>query len=136
MCKRKVVLVISVCFYLAMCVLALCSRRMYQADMSVVKICYLEHRMFFEDGKHSYLPALPETFYNRPLYYVEVTMKNKEKIYTVRKAENLVLGYENDGYYPIKGDNMWAYRAVIVEPEGEFTEGQEVLVENEEEIIW
>ena len=134
--KRKVVLIISVLFYLVMGVLAIGSQRMYRADLPKVHICYLEHRTFFEDGTYSYLPALPESFYNRPVYYVQVTVKNKEKIYIVRKAENMVLGYENDGYYPVKDDIMWAYRALIVDPPENITEGQEVLVENEEEILW
>lgn len=133
--KKKVVLIVSVCFYLTMFVLALCSRRMYEEKLPKVRICYLEQMAFWEGEEYAYLPALPRALYNRPLYYVEVVEKNKEKCYIVKKVEQLVLGQENGGYYAVK-DGVSAYVPLIVEPEGDFTEGQEVLVENEEEIMW
>ena len=133
--RRKAVLVISVCFYSAMLVLALCSRWMYRAKLPRVRICYLEQMAFWEDGEYSYFPALPESLYNRPLYYVAVEKKNKEMCYIVKMAENVVLGEEKDGYYAVKG-GVSVYLPLIVESDADVTEGQEVLVENEEELMW
>lgn len=133
--ERKIVLVISVCFYLTMLVLALCSREMYQAKLQKVHIGYLEQMWFFEDGEYSYFPALPESLCNRPLYYIAVEEKNKEKCYIVKKVENVLLGMEKDGYYAVKDGVSW-YLPLIVDPMDNFTEGQEVLVKNAEDIIW
>ncbi|MBR6642544.1 MAG: hypothetical protein IKL28_02650 [Lachnospiraceae bacterium] len=133
--KRKIILVISVLFYLTMGVLALCSRGWYQAKLPKVRIYYLEQRSFREDRTYSYLPALPKGYYGQPLYYVQRTYKNKERCYVVMEAKNVVLGNEENGYYAVK-DGLTAYLPMIVDPSGDIAEGQEVLVENEEDFLW
>jgi len=133
--KRKMILVISVLFYLTMGVLALCSRGWYQESLPKIRICYLEARSFREDGKYSYLPALPESYYGRPIYYVQRTYKNKELCYVVAEAKDVVLGKEENGYYAVE-DGLTVYLPLIVDPSGDIAEGQEVLVENEEDFLW
>ncbi|MBP3595677.1 MAG: hypothetical protein J6J44_14240 [Lachnospiraceae bacterium] len=133
--KRKIILVISVMFYLTMGVLALCSRGWYQAGLPKVRIFYLDQRAFREDRTYHYLPALPESYYGQTLYYVQRTYKNKELCYVVAEAKDVVLGKEENGYYAVE-DGLTVYLPLIVDPSGDIAEGQEVLVENEEDFLW
>lgn len=133
--KKKIILAISVCFYLAMAVLALTSRSVYEAGLPRVHICYLEQMAFWEDGAYSYLPALPKELAGQTLTYVTAEIRNKETHYVVKKADQVVLGAEKNGYYAVIS-GFSEYFALITESDGVLEEGQEVLVENEEEIIW
>ena len=76
--KKTVLVIICACFYLTMFVLALCSRKLYEAKLPKVCISYLEQKAFWEDGEYSYFPALPESMHDRPLYYVAVGEKIKK----------------------------------------------------------
>ena len=133
--KRKFILVISIVFYLTMGVLALCSRGWYQESLPKVRIFYLDQMAFREDRTYRYLPALPEAYYGKPLYYVQKKYKNKELCYVVAEAKDVVLGKEENGYYAVE-EGLTVYLPLIVDPSGDIAEGQEVLVENEEDFLW
>lgn len=131
--KKAGILALSGLFYIVMLLLAVSARKMHTAALPVVRIAYLEQKMFLTGEEREYLPALPEALKGRALYYVSEEEKNGESRYVARKLENVQLGEEKEGYYPVQ-DGISSYVALIVESDETLEEGKEVFVENEEEI--
>ena len=130
---KKILFGISVLFYLGMIVLSLSARRLYTAVLPRVRIAYLEHRLFRVDGERAYLPAMPEELAAKELYALAEVERNGELRYSVSRLENVRLGEEQDGYYPVlEGVNILS--PLVVEGMEGLTEGQEVCLENEEEL--
>lgn len=129
---KKILFGISVLFYLGMILLSLSARRLYTASLPRVRIGYLEHRLFRVDGERAYLPAMPEELAAKELYALTEVERNGELRYVTERLEPL-FGEEQDGYYPVlEGINILS--PLVVEGMEGLTEGQEVCLENEEEL--
>lgn len=131
--RKRILCLVSGLFYLCMAVLGISAKKLHTASLPNVCIGYLEQRSFFVEGNQDFLPALPQELYGTELYYLSEEEKNGEVRYIARKIENLSLGEEEDGYYPVV-DGMSAYWPVITEEAEELKDGQEVFVENEEDL--
>ena len=130
---KKILFGISVLFYLGMILLSLSARRLYTASLPRVRIGYPEHRLFRVDGEQAYLPAIPEELAAKELYALEGVERNGGLRYSVSRLENVQIGEEQDGYYPVlEGVNILS--PLVVEGMEGLTEGQEVCLENEEEL--
>ena len=129
---KKILFGISVFFYLGMIVLSLSARRWYTASLPRVRIGYPEHRLFRVDGEQAYLPAIPEELAAKELYVLAEVERNGELRYVAERLEPL-FGEWQDGYYPVlEGINILS--PLVVEGMEGLTEGQEVCLENEEEL--
>ena len=129
---KKILFGISVLFYLGMIVLSLSARRLYTASLPRVRIGYPEHRLFRVDGERAYLPAMPEELAAKELYALAEVERNGELRYVAERLEPL-FGEWQDGYYPVlEGINILS--PLVVEGMEGLTEGQEVCLENEEEL--
>lgn len=129
---KKILFGISVLFYLGMIVLSLSARRLYTAVLPRVRIGYPEHRLFRVDGEQAYLPAIPEELAAKELYVLAEVERNGELRYVAERLEPL-FGEWQDGYYPVlEGVNILS--PLVVEGMEGLTEGQEVCLENEEEL--
>jgi len=129
---KKILFGISVLFYLGMILLSLSARRLYTASLPRVRIGYPEHRLFRVDGEQAYLPAIPEELAAKELYALTEVERNGELRYVAERLEPL-FGEEQDGYYPVmEGINILS--PLVVEGMEDLTEGQEVCLENEEEL--
>ena len=129
---KKILFGISVLFYLGMILLSLSARRLYTASLPRVRIGYLEHRLFRVDGERAYLPAMPEELAKKELYSLKEVERNGELRYVAERLE-LCFGELQDGYYPVlEGINILS--PLVVEGMEGLTEGQEVFLENEEEL--
>lgn len=131
--RKRILCLVSGLFYLCMAVLGMFAKKLHTASLPKVRIGYLEQRSFWVEESQEFLPALPQELYGTVLYYLSEEEKNGEVRYIARKIENLSLGGEVDGYYPVV-DGMSAYWPVITEVAEELKEGQEVFVENEEDL--
>ena len=129
---KKILFGISVLFYLGMIVLSLSARRLYTASLPRVRVAYPEHRLFRVDGEQAYLPAMPEELATKELYALAEVERNGELRYVAERLEPL-FGEWQDGYYPVlEGINILS--PLVVEGMEGLTEGQEVCLENEEEL--
>ena len=129
---KKILFGISVLFYLGMILLSLSARRLYTASLPRVRIGYLEHRLFRVDGERAYLPAMPEELAAKELYALTEVERNGELRYVAERLEPC-FGERQDGYYPVlEGINILS--PLVVEGMEGLTEGQEVCLENEEEL--
>lgn len=131
--KKKWLLAISIVFYFGMALLALFAEKIHMASLPRVRIGYLEQRVFTVGESQSFFSALPREFCETELYYLSEEEKNGEIRYIARALDEVVLGEEEEGYCPvIKGmSSLWP---LITEGAEELTEGQEVFVENEEDL--
>ncbi len=130
---KKILFGISVLFYLCMILLSLSARRLYTASLPRVRIGYPEQRLFLVDGERAYLPAVSEELAAKKLYCLTEVERNGELRYSVSRLENVRLGEEQDGYYPVlEGVNILS--PLVVEGMEGLTGGQEVCLENEEEL--
>lgn len=109
------------------------AKKLHTASLPEVRVGYLEQRSFWVEESQEFLPALPRELYGTELYYLSEEEKNGEVRYIARKVKTLSLGEEENGYYPVV-DGMSAYWPVITEVAEELKEGQEVFVENEEDL--
>ena len=129
---KKILFGISVLFYLGMILLSLSARRLYTASLPRVRIGYPEHRLFRVDGEQAYLPAIPEELAAKELYALTEVERNGELRYVAERLEPL-FGEWQDGYYPVlEGINILS--PLVVEGMEGLTGGQEVFLENEEEL--
>ncbi len=131
--KKKLLFAVSVLFYFGMALLAVFAEKLHTASLTRVRIAYLEQRVFHAGESQSFLSALPRELCRTELYYLSEEEKNGEVRYIARKIENLSLGEEEDGYCPVV-DGMSALWPLITEGAEQLTEGQEVFVENEEDL--
>ena len=129
---KKILFGISVLFYLGVILLSLSARRLYTASLPRVRIGYPEHRLFRVDGEQAYLPAIPEELAAKELYALAEVERNGELRYVAERLEPL-FGEWQDGYYPVlEGINILS--PLVVEGMEGLTGGQEVFLENEEEL--
>ena len=129
---KKILFGISVLFYLGMILLSLSARRLYTASLVRVRICYPEQRLFRVDGERAYLTAIPEELAKQELYSLKEVERNGELRYVAERLEPR-FGELQDGYYPVlEGINILS--PLVVEGMEGLTEGQEVCLENEEEL--
>ena len=129
---KKILFGISAVFYLGMIVLSLSAKRLYTASLVRVRICYPEQRLFRVDGERAYLTAIPEELAKKELYALTEVERNGELRYVAERLEPC-FGELQDGYYPVlEGVNILS--PLVVEGMEDLTEGQEVFLENEEEL--
>ena len=129
---KKILFGISAVFYLGMILLSLSAKRLYTASLPRVRIEYPEHRLFRVDGEQAYLPAIPEELAAKELYVLAEVERNGELRYEAERLEPC-FGELQDGYYPVlEGVNILS--PLVVEGMEDLTEGQEVFLENEEEL--
>ena len=129
---KKILFGISVLFYLGVILLSLSARRLYTASLPRVRIGYPEHRLFRVDGEQAYLPAIPEELAAKELYVLAEVERNGELRFVTEGLEPL-FGEWQDGYYPVlEGINILS--PLVVEGMEGLTGGQEVFLENEEEL--
>lgn len=131
--KKKMLLAVVVLFYLGMALLAITVKPIHTASLPRVRIGYLEQRVFSVGEGIIYLPALPRELSETELYYLSEEEKNGEVRYIARKVDELILGKEENGYNPVL-DGMSAFFPLITEGTEKLIDGQEVFVENEEDI--
>lgn len=131
--KKKLLFAVIGLFYFGMALLALIAKSLHTASLPRIHIGYLEQRMFWVEGNQAYLPALPRELCETELYYLSEEEKNGEVRYFARKMDSVSFGEEEDGYCPVL-DGMSVLWPLITEGAEELTEGQEVFVENEEDL--
>ena len=131
--KRKLLFAVIVLFYFSMALLAIVAKKLHTASMPRVRIEYLEQRVFYVGESQTFLPALPRELCETELYYFSVEEKNGEVRYIARNLNGVTLGKEENGYCPVL-DGMSAIWPLITTGAEQLTEGQEVFVENEEDL--
>lgn len=131
--KKNVLFVVGGLFYLCMAFLTLSAKRLHTVSLTKVTIGYPEQRVFSGGQTHRYLPALPQELCGKELYYLSEEEKNRETRYIVRELGRVILGEAENGYCPVL-EGLSAVWPLITESTEKLTDGQEVFVENEEDL--
>ncbi len=131
--RKKILFAVIVLFYFGMALLAVFAKKLHTASLSKVRIAYLEQRVFNVGESQSFLPALPREFLGTELYYLSEEEKNGEVRYIARSLDGVILGEEENGYCPVT-DGMSAFWPLITVGTEKLKDGQEVFVENEEDL--
>ena len=131
--KKKLLLAVIGLFYFGMALFAISAKKLHTASLPRVRIGYLEQRSFFVEGNQNVLPALPRELCETELYYLSEEEKNGEVRYIARNLNGVTLGEEENGYCPVL-DGMSAIWPLITAGAEKLTDGQEVFVENEEDL--
>lgn len=131
--KKKLLLAVIGLFYFGMALFAISAKKLHTASLPRVRIEYLEQRVFYVGESQTFLPALPREFLGTELYYLSEEEKNGEVRYIARSLDGVTLGEEENGYCPVT-DGMSALWPLITAGAEKLTDGQEVFVENEEDL--
>ena len=127
--KKRIVLIISILFYVVMAVLSLTARKIHNANLPQVEVMELKSDIFYnEDGSHSFGVSLPKELYNDGVVYrVTTEIINKEFRYIARLAQNIEFGEENFTCYEVKDGLFYNDKIIISSLEG-ITDGCEVYI--------
>jgi len=136
---KRVIIIVSVLFYLSMIVLTVSARRIHIAGLPRVIVGYLEMERFAvlktneqggeEEGMSFNLGIPKELYDNRKLYVIEKTMVNGEERNLAREVEDFELGQASDNFYEVlKG--LSSIDQVILTGQDKIQDGDEVYVEN------
>ena len=131
--NKKLLFAVIALFYFGMALFAIFAKKIHTASLPRVRIGYLEQRVFAIGERQSFLPALPRELCGTELYYLSEEEKNGEMRYFARKMDELVIGEEENGYCPVT-EGMSALWPLITDGAEELKDGQEVVVENEEDL--
>lgn len=131
--KKRLFFAVSVLFYFGMAFLAVFAEKLHTASLTRVDITYLEQRVFHMGESQSIHLALPQELCETELYYLSEEEKNGEIRYIARRLDDVILGEEENGYCPVI-EGMSALWPLITEGTEELKDGQEVFVENEEDL--
>lgn len=131
---KRVLSVVTVCFFLGMLVLTVKARDIHEAGLPHVSAQYLTKQYFANEAvdengglqisSESAL-AIPKDMFGKPVYVLYRAEKNGEERSFVRLAD-IEVGRENNGYYEVVEGLMFNDR-IVIDERNELNDGMEVV---------